>query len=244
MSDNADVSVSEMKTKENNAFSTPKSVISTYRKLIIKTAKSYHIEPELLAGVVFVETYGGGVSGWFEFKNRLSLTKQFLMGNATIGITQVSPENIKDFQMVILYNQDILWQLNQGAGQLASIRDLIYPNTPKLNEERIAQILRFYNQGTEFNLIDYPNNEITARYALAFYKKNLRIRNRVRENKENPFYSYEITQFNEDNKNVEIYVFGVKVAECKIKGNIKRANNYAYTAYLNRERINKWLYNK
>ncbi|MBQ7256353.1 MAG: hypothetical protein IJS60_01500 [Abditibacteriota bacterium] len=233
----------ERETPEEDAFETPREVITNYRRLIIKTAKEYHIEPELLASVIFTETYGGGVSGWYELKNRLSLTKQFLFGKATIGITQVSPENEKDFEMIILYNSDILWQLNQGARQLSSIRDAIYPNTTILSDERMAMVLRYYNQGTRQELMDYSlESEPVAHYALAHYKKNLRIRKRIRLNKDEPYYSNEITQYSQKYKAVEVYVFGVLVAKYRIGGSRSKANNYAYIAYSNRERIKNWLY--
>ena len=229
-------------TPEEDAFATPRSLITTYKKVIIKISKEYHIEPSLLASVVFVETYGGGISGWYELKNHLSITKQILTGKATIGITQVTPTNIKDYDMVIMYNSDILWQLNQGARQLASIRDALYPNTPQLSDERIATVLRFYNQGTKVIFYDYPLDiEPVGHYAMAYYKKNLRIRRRIRENKEKPYYSNEITQISKDRKYIEIYVFGVPVAKYRIGGNRNKANSYAFIAYSNRERIKHWL---
>ncbi len=233
----------ERETPEEDAFETPRRVINTYRKPIIKIANEYHIEPELLASVIFVETYGGGVSGWYELKNHLSLTKQLILGRATIGITQVSPEDVRDYEIILLYNSDIFWQLNQGARQLASIRDALYPNTPTLSDERMATVLRYYNQGTKMELIDYSlDSEPVAHYALAHYKKNLRIRKRIRLNKEEPYYSNEITQYSKKYKAVEVYVWGVLVAKYKIGGSRYKANNYAYIAYSNRERIKHWLY--
>lgn len=238
-------SVPETELSENDAFRTSKEIILRYRKIIIKTAKNHYIEPELLAGVIFVETYGGGVSGWFELKNRLSVTKQLLFGNATIGITQVTPEDIKSLEKVINYNYDIIWQLNKGAQQLRSIRDILYPNTVTLTDERLVNILRYYNQGTKLKLCHYSKEDNpVAHYALAHYKRNLRIRKRHRTELLKPYYSNEIIQYNKKRKSTEIYVFGIHVADCYIGGNRGKANNYAWTAYSNRERIKNWLWSE
>ena len=229
-------------TAKDSALDTPRDIITSYRKIIIKTAKSYHIEPLLLASVVFTETYGGGVSGWYQLKNRLSITKQLITGTATIGITQVNPKNIKDFENVILYNSDIIWQLNQGAKQLASIRDALYPNTPHLSDERAANVLRFYNQGTKAKLSVYSAKEQpTQHYALCHYKKNLRIRKKIRAEKSSPYYSNEISVYRKETESVAVYCFGVQVAEYSIGGNRNKANTYARTAYTNRYRIRHWL---
>ena len=234
--------LSSDETNIDDVYATPREIITTYRKPIIKISNQYHIEPQLLASVIFTETYGGGVSGWYELKNQLSLTKQLIMGKATIGITQVSPENERDLDMIMIYNGDIFWQLNQGARQLASIRDAIYPNTTLLTDERMAMVLRYYNQGTRQELMDYSlESEPVAHYALAHYKKNLRIRKRIRLNKDEPYYSNEITQYSQKYKAVEVYVFGVLVAKYRIGGSRSKANNYAYIAYSNRERIKNWL---
>lgn len=225
-----------------NALDMSGDIIKKYRKFIIKIAEKHYIDPDLLASVVFVETYGGGVSGWYEFKNRLSFTKQMIFGNATIGITQVRPENIRQIDKLINYNYDVFWQLNQGALQLASIRDALYPNTPSLSDERKMMILRYYNQGTKQKLMEYDLKENpVGHYALAHYKKNLRIRKRHRlENKE-PYYSNEITVFNKEKNTAEIYVFNIKVASYSIGGSRNKANTYAWTAYSNRFRIRRWL---
>ncbi|MBQ0104686.1 MAG: hypothetical protein KBT47_01455 [Armatimonadetes bacterium] len=232
----------ESKSPQEDAFSTPREIIIRYRKIIIRAANAYHIEPELLADVVFVETYGGGISGWYELKNRLSVTKQFLFGNATIGITQVTPHNIKDFQDIINYNYDVFWQLGQGARQLASIKYTLYPNTPHLTEERMMNVLRFYNQGTKQKIYSYSKEENpVGHYALASYKKNLRIRKRLRLEKKPPYFSCEIAQYDTKKKATVIYMFGVPVAEYRIGGSKNKANSYAFTAYRNRERIRRWL---
>lgn len=232
----------ERKSADEDAFETPRSCIKTYKKVIKRTAKAYHIEPELLASVVFVETYGGGITGWYELKNHLSVTKQILFGNATIGITQVTPEKIKDLSTVINYNYDVFWQLNQGAIQLSSIRDALYPNTKKLNDEKINMVLRFYNQGTKVNFINYDLVENpVGHYALAHYKKNLRIRKRIRLNKGEPYYSNEISVHNVENKSIDIYVFNMLVAQYRIGGSRYSADKYVKIAYENRFRIKNWL---
>ena len=230
----------EIPLTEDVSLDKPRSVITTYKKVIKRISDSYHIEPELLASVVFAETYGGGVSGWYDLKNNLSITKQILTGKATIGVTQVTPENIKNYEKVILYNSDIIWQLNQGAGQLSSIRDALYPNTPQLNEDRIYTVLRYYNQGTKLKFPDYSEDPV-GHYALAHYKRNLRIRKRIRLNRLEPYYSNEISQFDEKTGGIDIYCFNVLVAQYSIGGNDKKANNYAWTCYKNRERIKEWL---
>ena len=229
---------------ENSPYYMPLSVFKDYAPIMVKIAKDHYIQPELLASVVFVETYGGGVTGWYELKNYISLTKQFLIGSATIGITQVTPENIRDFNLIENYNNDINWQLSEGARQLASIRDALYPNTPVLSEDRLMNVLRYYNQGTrqEFIKYDIDDEDVVKKYiALDHYKKNLDIRRNRRINKKPPYYSGEISQYIEDERAVGIYLNNVLVAKYFIGGSRHKANRYAKTAYENRFRINRWL---
>ena len=226
----------------NDAYRTPKKIITKFRKVIIRSAEKNNIPPDLLADVVFVETYAGGVESWYELKNKLSFTKQYFFGNATIGITQVRPENIRRLDKLVNYYYDEFWQLSRGALQLASVRDAIYPNTPILSEERKMNVLRYYNQGMKAKIYEYSLEENpVAHYALCHYKKNLRIRKRRRINNEKPFYSNEISVYNAEKKAMEIYVFNILVAEYSIGGSRNKANNYAWTAYVNRERIRNWL---
>jgi len=64
------------------------SVVHEHRTQIIQVAAKHHIQPELLAGVVWVEMFGGGLVGWSSESQQLSMFKYKFAGKGDFGITK------------------------------------------------------------------------------------------------------------------------------------------------------------
>jgi uncharacterized protein RhaS with RHS repeats len=140
-----------------------RKIVCRYRKLIKQVADVVGIPAELLAGVVYNETYGGRmgeiISDWHEINNFFSILK-FIDGQpASVGITQVrlDPSKIQGCntregrsQFILKYNADIYLQLVLAA---AKLRELInrpnrYPGrSGQLTAREMAVILTEYNIG-------------------------------------------------------------------------------------------------
>jgi RHS repeat-associated protein len=135
--------------------------VSRYAPLIDKVSKKVGIQPALLAGVVWVESYAGGVPSWRRLNNQISVLK-FLSGRtATIGITQygLDPSKIlgcdtfwgrRKFIADYLHNPEI--QLELTAKQLKYLAQLAYgkEDFKRLNATQVAMVLSAYNRGDEY----------------------------------------------------------------------------------------------
>jgi hypothetical protein len=138
-------------------------IVCRYRRKIIHVAKTFGLQPELLAGIVYNEAYGGRIgeliSNWHEYNDALS-TLKFLGGQpASLGITQITLDPRKlpgcgtfEGRARFLDNflSDIYMQLVLAAAHLKQLieRPNRYPGrSGKLSAREMAIILTEYNIG-------------------------------------------------------------------------------------------------
>lgn len=135
--------------------------IKTNRNNIINTANSYGIQPELLAGVIAVELYGGGIKGNNDANRTASILKFAKSGKASLGVVQMTKtqKNVPNsnganpfarYKWADQYDANYDQQFKDAAALLKSIaiRPNRYPtHLNKLTPAQMAIVATEYNKG-------------------------------------------------------------------------------------------------
>jgi RHS repeat-associated protein len=130
------------------------------RDQIIRTAKQYGIQPELLAGPVYVEVYGGKMSwfsGWNAIERQGSVSSYVLLGHGDLGMTKVSqwtgynPRQSTYFGRLSWAesrDSDVTASLQETANYLSYLARRRYGSSAgKLTPAQMAIVMTEYNLG-------------------------------------------------------------------------------------------------
>ena len=145
------------------------AAIKRLRPEIISVAQAHHIQPDLLAGAVWVEVDAGGVHGWNRTNRDISIIKYEMTGKASLGISQVTKvapppmdhsmvDSWTGYQMTLnerwldatQYDANDYFVLSDSAQLLENLakRPNRYPKrTNQLTPGEMAIILTEYNKG-------------------------------------------------------------------------------------------------
>ena len=165
------------------------AALKRLRPMIVSIAKAHNIQPDLLAGAVWVEVYAGGLHGWNRKNRDISIIKYQLLGKATLGIAQVTrvapppmdhsmTDPLTAYQMTLNERWvDAMWYdgndnfvLNDSAKLLESLvkRPNRYPKrTSQLTPSEMAIILTEYNKGPT---LSPANQAVPSSYGRKFLK--------------------------------------------------------------------------
>jgi hypothetical protein len=131
-----------------------------HRFRIQAAAKRYGIQPELLAGVVFVEGYSSGIPHGHTLNDWGSRAKFIAGMTATLGMTQfgIDPRKTAGCDTLLgrirflhRYLRDYDAQLDNAAGLLKYLAQLKYGNRySHLSHEEMAMVLSGYNRGDKW----------------------------------------------------------------------------------------------